>query len=579
MCKSRRPDFARHHHTRPPIINMKRFLFIILIFLFLPPLVFAAQEKGNNKFGISLLQPTNLDIKNAAEMINSQGGDYGYVTLVIQENDRDIKKWQGIFDELRKNHLIPIIRLSTKPEGENWRRPEEKDADTWVEFLDSLNWVIKKRYIVLFNEPNHATEWGGEVDPESYGKVASVFAQKLKEKNKDFFIMLAGFDASAPHYPTTYEDEEIFIRQIINYQLSIFNNIDGWASHSYPNPGFSGSPWDTGRKSIRGYEWELSLLKNLGISKELPVFITETGWKNNRYTANNFQIAYENVWGPDNRVVAVTPFVFNYQSEPFLGFSWKHQGEESFYPQFDTVKEILKEKGEPEIIEKGAIEQSFPREIVANSNYHFTLTLKNVGQAIWDEKDNYQLSITNYQPIPFEYFFSDIKDGEPNREMEASIFIKTNKTAEGIHAIKIALKKNNEIIAETKPWKFEILPLPKIDFEASLFPKFISNSRDMEIQIYDEKEGLIYKKRGIQIEKSKGVVSEVQNIVIGRTYRIVALKPYYLPRQAHITFKKDRNKVTFKPLLPLDFNNDGKLGWEDFWAVINKPGLMQLLLP
>ena len=34
---------------------------------------------------------------------------------------------------------------STKPEGENWRRPEEKDADTWVEFLDSLNWVIKKR--------------------------------------------------------------------------------------------------------------------------------------------------------------------------------------------------------------------------------------------------------------------------------------------------------------------------------------------------------------------------------------------------------------------------------------------------
>ena len=193
---------------------------------------------------------------------------------------------------------------------------------------------------------------GGEVDLESYGKVASVFAQKLKEKNKDFFIMLAGFDASAPHYPSTYEDEEIFLGQILNFKFLILNYIDGWASHSYPNPGFSGSPWETGRKSIRGYEWELSLLKNLDISKDLPIFITETGWKNNRYTANNFQIAYENIWGPDNRVVAVTPFVFNYQSEPFLGFSWKHQGEESFYPQFDTVKEILKEKGEPEIIEK-----------------------------------------------------------------------------------------------------------------------------------------------------------------------------------------------------------------------------------
>ena len=567
---------------------MKRFLFIIIIFLFLPTLVFAAQEKGNNKFGISLLQPTNLDIKNAAEMINSQGGDYGYATLVIQENDRDTKKWQGIFDELRKNHLIPIVRLATKPEGENWRRPEEKDADQWVAFLDSLNWIIKKRYIILFNEPNHATEWGGEVDPESYGKTASIFAQKLKERNKDFFIMLAGFDASAPHYPPTYEDEEIFLQKMLQVTLrqssgqaryTLQDNIDGWASHSYPNPGFSGSPWDTGRKSIRGYEWELLLLKNLGISKELPVFITETGWKNNRYTANNFQIAYENVWGSDNRVVAVTPFVFNYQSEPFLGFSWKHQGEESFYPQYDMIKELTKEKGEPEIIEKGTLEQAFPAEIVANSNYHFTLTLKNSGQAIWDEKDDYRLFLMNNQPTPFEYFFSDLKDGEPNREAEASIFIRTSKTAEGTHAVKIALKKNNETIAETKPWKFEILPLPKIEFEASLFPKFISNSRDIEIQIYDEKEGLIYKKGGLQIEKSKGVVNEVQNIVIGRTYRIVALKPYYLPRQAHITFKKDKNKVMFRPLLPFDFNNDGRLGWEDLGALINNPELIRLLLP
>lgn len=558
---------------------MRLFIFFFILFLVVSRPIMAVSNITNNKFGIALLQPTNLDIKNAAEMINSQGGDYGYATLVIQENDRDTKKWQGIFDELRKNHLIPIIRLATRPEGENWLRPEEKDADKWVAFLDSLNWVIKKRYIILFNEPNHATEWGGEVDPEGYGKVASVFAQKLKEKNKDFFVMLAGFDASAPHYPTTYEDEELFLGQISNFKFLISNYIDGWASHSYPNPGFSGSPWDTGRKSIRGYEWELALLKNLNISKELPVFITETGWKNNRYTASNFQIAYENIWGSDNRVIAVTPFVFNYQSEPFLGFSWKHQGKESFYPQFDTIKEILKEKGEPKIIEEGIAEQSFPGEIVANSNYHFTLNLKNFGQAIWDEKDGYQLSLANNQPIPFEYFFSDIKDGEPNRETEASIFIKTSKTAGGTHSVKIVLKKNNEIIAETKPWKFVILPLPKIEFEASLFPKFISNSRDIEIQIYDVKEGLIYKKRGVPIEKSKGVVSEVQNIVIGRTYRIVALKPYYLPRQAHITFKKEKNKVTFKPLLPLDFNNDGKLGWEDLTALLQKPDLLMMFIP
>ena len=584
--KSRHPDFVPLSGTssgKPDTLisatNMKRLLFIILTLLFLPPLVFAAPEKGNNKFGISLLQPTNLDVQNAAEMINSQGGDYGYVTLVIQENDRDKIKWQGIFDELRKNHLIPIIRLATHPEGENWRKPEEKDANQWISFLDSLNWVIKKRHIILFNEPNHATEWGGEVDPEGYGKVASIFAQKLKEKNTDFFVMLAGLDASAPHYPSTYEDEELFLGQISNFKFLISNYIDGWASHSYPNPGFSGSPWDTGRKSIRGYEWELLLLKSLGISKDLPVFITETGWKNSKNTPSNFQTAYENVWGPDSRVIAVTPFVFNYQSEPFLGFSWKYPGEESFYPQYDRVKEIFKEKGEPTIIEKGALEQLLPAEIVANSNYHFTLSLKNNGQAIWDEKDGYRLFLMNNQSIPFEYFFSDIKDGEPNRETEASIFIKTNKTAEGAHTVKIVLKKNNETVMESNPWKFSILPLPKIEFEASLFPKFISNGYDIEMQIYDEKEGLIYKKGGLQMEKSRGTVNEVQNIVIGKKYRIVILKPHYLPRQTYIEFKKDKNKVTFRPLLPLDFNNDGKLSLNDGGELIKHLNLLNLLMP
>ncbi len=137
----------------------------------------------NNKFGIHLAQPHYEEIKQAAALINSNGGDWGYLTLVMQENDRNQQKWQEIFDLLREYHLIPIVRLATQPEGEVWRRPKVEDVKDWVEFLNGLNWVVKNRYIILFNEPNHGQEWGGEVDPTSYAEVAISFAKTLKEKN------------------------------------------------------------------------------------------------------------------------------------------------------------------------------------------------------------------------------------------------------------------------------------------------------------------------------------------------------------------------------------------------------------
>src|SRR5450830_1826720 len=95
-----------------------RFILLITI-LFLPLSIFAAAS--NNKFGIHLAQPSIDEFSKVKELVNLNGGDWGYVTLVIQENDRDKGKWQDIFNHLRQDHLIPIIRLATTPEGENWR--------------------------------------------------------------------------------------------------------------------------------------------------------------------------------------------------------------------------------------------------------------------------------------------------------------------------------------------------------------------------------------------------------------------------------------------------------------------------
>lgn len=557
-------------------------LFLILSLFFLPKIIFAQE---NNIYGIHLAQPHLEDLKKVKELVNSNGGDWGYVTLVIQENDRDKNKWQGIFDLLRQYHLIPIIRLATKPEGDNWKRPKIEDISEWVSFLDSLNWVVKNRYVVLFNEPNHGSEWGGAVDPQDYGKVAFAFAKALKEKNKDFFLMLAGFDASAPQLPPRYWDEEMFLRELFNINLSSFcanfieciNNglISGWSSHSYPNPGFSGSPYDFGRGTIRNYQWELELLKSLGVNKDLPVFIKETGWQRDiRYSifdigkdkiAQNFKIAFEEVWSQDKRIKAVTPFVFDYQAEPFLGFSWKKFNEDDFYPQYYLIQSLPKQKGQPEQDEKGEIKFNLPNELVEQSDYSFKISLKNLGQGYWDDKD-YKLKIKNTSES-LEFLSGHIGEIAPGEEKEVVIFLKTK--SQGKEKISFVLEKNNQEILKSKDWQFNILALPSLKFEVFYWPWGKGEGDDFEIQIFDWEEKLVFKEKGIIVKSGVGNVSNIKNITLSDLYRVVLIKKGYLPRQVYYVFRPKDNLVKFKKLLPFDKNNDGKFDIKDVLAIFD----------
>ena len=563
-------------------------LFVVFILLKIPLVNAVELDRSNNKFGIHLAQPHPDEIKRAAELVNSNGGDWGYITLVMQENDRNLQKWQEIFDLLRQYHLIPIIRLATQPEGEVWKRPSKDDAKIWADFLNQLNWVVKKRYIILFNEPNHGQEWGGEVDPDNYSEVAFNFAKVFKEKNSDFFIMLAGLDLSAPSSYPNYEDAEVFLRRLSLNKDSL-QNIDALSSHSYPNPGFSGNPWDNGRKSIRGYLWELELLKELGVEKELPVFITETGWERkiqssnfkvqsdeeNR-VANNFEIAYTQVWLSDDRVKAVTPFVLDYQGDPFLGFSWKKINSQEYYQQFNTIKSMNKIKGDPEIIEKGTLSFNFPTQLATDSYFNLPIKIKNLGQGWWDKDANYYLSLDNFPKNL--YSFSDLKDLKLNEEVEINLYIKTSGLIKS-QVLQFSLNHDQKKLITSKTWEFDILGLPDLNIQINLLPKLISNGEDLEIQVYDKRERLVFKRKGIKLQNGKGIITKIQNIVFGDTYRIVILKPLYLPRQAFIAFKKEENILRFKSLVPLDLNRDGRFSFNDITKIVKNPSLLKLFIP
>src|SRR3990172_5144718 len=106
---------------------------------------------SNNKFGVHIFG--EKDLEGARDLVNSNGGDWGYVTFVITEGERDQDRWQRVFDQMRRYHLIPIVRLATKAVGNVWIAPQEAEIDNWVNFLSSLNWVTQNRYVIINNEP------------------------------------------------------------------------------------------------------------------------------------------------------------------------------------------------------------------------------------------------------------------------------------------------------------------------------------------------------------------------------------------------------------------------------------------
>lgn len=332
---------------------MKNYIFLTFLYLYAliaPYQILAIYDPlslPNNRYGIHIADPN--DIPNIKELINSTGGDWGYVTLVIPENERRPDVWKPVFERMKRDHLIPIVRLATRVEGGVWMKPSLTDAHVWANFLNDLPWPTKNRYVVLFNEPNHAKEWGWEISPNEYADILIAYSQALKRVSEDFFVLPAGLDASAVNGGETM-DEELFLRWMFARQPKLAEAIDGWTSHSYPNPGFSGSPYAQGRGTIRTFEWELALLSILDIQKKFPVFITETGWSHSRLPPDEVSryllVAAQTVW-THPQIVAVTPFLYNYQDPLFAMFSWLQPGTRKPYTFYHSYREIVKVRGEP----------------------------------------------------------------------------------------------------------------------------------------------------------------------------------------------------------------------------------------
>ena len=333
-------------------ISIVSILFGLLIFVCPADAVYDLQGRTNNIFGIHILY--TYELPKAAELVNSSGGDWGYVTIPMQAGDRDLEKWQKFMDETKAYHIIPIIRVATEGYWANtsvWRKPDDFDIVDFANFLNSLEWPTQNRYVLLFNEVNRFDEWGGEAPaPPEYAEFVSYAVDAFKSRNRDFFIIAGGFDNASPNDGIKYLDNLVYLRKMHEANPEVFKKIDGFSSHSYPNPNFAQAPSTSKIEGTGTYKFEVDLVEKLS-GKALPVFITETGWNADVLSqdkiADYFKIAMTSIWGVDKRVVAVTPFVLESNGGPFDKFSFLKNG--SFTKYGLVYKTMSKTKGNPSL--------------------------------------------------------------------------------------------------------------------------------------------------------------------------------------------------------------------------------------
>lgn len=310
-----------YHPKEGRIYEVEGFMKIKLLIVGLLLLLFCPSKVMARDFGmgVHILHPDELVL-----LLPHRGeAEKFYVTVPYLLSDRRTGTWNSFFKLSKENNITPIIRLSSEFDFDAgyWRVPTKKEVVDGISFLTSLNWE-GERIVILFNEPNHAKEWGGSVDPEGYADVAMFTASWLHTEPGDYLVLPAGLDASAPNSGTTMESF-LFWNWVFSRQPDLVNWINGWTSHSYPNPGFVGSPYSIGKQSLRGFEEELFYLRRFS-KQDLPVYITETGWRQtksiNRVLASYYEYAYKNIWSHP-QVKAVTVFLLQGAPGPFEEFS------------------------------------------------------------------------------------------------------------------------------------------------------------------------------------------------------------------------------------------------------------------
>ncbi|KKT31117.1 MAG: hypothetical protein UX04_C0006G0006 [Microgenomates group bacterium GW2011_GWF2_45_18] len=319
-------------HVKNALIAVYTKSTVLILCGFFVVLCFPNPVVAKPLYGVHLFSPS--EVQSAHEYIEHYAPDNQVSTVVVPFLASDLtsaekkQSWVVFFESCKRLNILPIIRLATELDSTGWRVPTHRDIIESATFLASMEWPDESRkYVIVFNEPNHANEWGGTLNPEQYAHLAVFASQWFRDEDVGFILMPAGLDLAAPNGTRTMEAFTFWDRAL-EAEPELFSLFGAWSSHSYPNPAFSGSAFDTKQNSIRGFAHERAYLEKK-TGRVLPIFITETGWantpKNLRTLRKNIEYAVNTVWDTDE-IVSIAPFVLRGDPGPFAEFGLVRDG-------------------------------------------------------------------------------------------------------------------------------------------------------------------------------------------------------------------------------------------------------------
>jgi hypothetical protein len=301
----------------------------------------------NNPVGINVARLAQERFVGATgNLVNTNGGDWGYITITWTVEDRDSPQsdWilQQFLDRCFEYHLNPIIRVGTWHDTgkAEWERPNDDEPRKWRAFFERGRWGSDTVYVIVGNEPNLGFEWGGQVDAEGYARYLAHFMDVFADQER-FKIVNAPLDASnwteIPRMLDAYE----FIEAMRSAVPDIYDRLPAWASNPYRVP----SAGEALRYTHRAYEAELA-----AIGRDMPVIITESGLmevEDETLTADFFEQAFKH-WLADRRVLAATPLFWNPHTNRFWMFTPNSDGSVRLMSEtYRRIRNLPKPAGSP----------------------------------------------------------------------------------------------------------------------------------------------------------------------------------------------------------------------------------------
>jgi hypothetical protein len=323
-----------------------------------------APHPPNNIVGLNLArlhQPRY--IWAAADLVNANGGAWGYVTILLTREDRDSPfaefQLQQLLDRCFESKLQPIVRVATQFDVTTgvWERPTLDDPLRWRLLFDRVRWPSRTVWIVPANEPNLGREWGGTVDAADHGRYLERFLDAFGDSER-FKVLNAPLNLSNETSLPDMQDAFEFLAELREHAPSLLERLPAWASNLYQVDGVGPGV----RYTHLGYLAELD-----AIGRDMPVIITETGVlrrRNENEEARFFSEAYRD-WRNDPRIVAATPLLWDPDVDDHWLFSFDATGAVvSSSVSYQRLRELPRVAGSPDVLPplpKPPVSRPWPR--------------------------------------------------------------------------------------------------------------------------------------------------------------------------------------------------------------------------